>query len=229
MTKRTCSLPGCQNPHRAKGLCSTHYNQQFFAGRHEKILTPCANCGTMTMKGKSTSRRSVCSIDCRYELQWGRKRPPAPGTAMEVWTPTEATVTALPGTRQWTAGTCRVCSAPFISRHTDITCSPECRATRQAEARRGAKYKRRMLLQQATIEVVYRKRIFQADNYRCHLCGRKTLPSKTVPHPRAPTLDHIIPLAQGGTHEPSNCATACFSCNARKSDTYAGQLRMFSY
>lgn len=54
------------------------------------------------------------------------------------------------------------------------------------------------------------------DGYRCHLCNRKTDPTKRVPHPRAPTLDHVIPLSCGGTHEPLNCRTACYICNTRK-------------
>lgn len=37
-----------------------------------------------------------------------------------------------------------------------------------------------------------------------------------MPDRLAPTLDHIIPLAAGGTHEPSNCQCAHFSCNSAK-------------
>jgi len=40
---------------------------------------------------------------------------------------------------------------------------------------------------------------------------------QTVPHPKAPTIDHVIPLAQGGTHEPLNCRAAHFLCNSLKS------------
>lgn len=28
--RRTCSLPGCNERHRSKGLCSTHYNQAYY-------------------------------------------------------------------------------------------------------------------------------------------------------------------------------------------------------
>ena len=31
------------------------------------------------------------------------------------------------------------------------------------------------------------------------------------------TMDHILPLAQGGTSTPDNLALACFHCNRRKS------------
>lgn len=41
---------------------------------------------------------------------------------------------------------------------------------------------------------------------RCWMCGR----------PYANTIDHVIPLARGGSHWPSNLRPACKSCNSRK-------------
>jgi hypothetical protein len=32
------------------------------------------------------------------------------------------------------------------------------------------------------------------------------------------TIDHVLPLAQGGTDDPDNLALACFHCNRRKAD-----------
>lgn len=32
------------------------------------------------------------------------------------------------------------------------------------------------------------------------------------------TVDHIVPLAKGGTHELSNLSVLCRACNARKRD-----------
>lgn len=56
----------------------------------------------------------------------------------------------------------------------------------------------------------------------CGICG---LP---VPHDKAPeklwsaTIDHILPLSQGGTHEPENCQLAHRLCNSIKlADTQA--------
>jgi 5-methylcytosine-specific restriction endonuclease McrA len=41
---------------------------------------------------------------------------------------------------------------------------------------------------------------------RCWMCGS----------PEADTLDHVIPLARGGTNWPANLRPACRSCNSRK-------------
>ena len=34
------------------------------------------------------------------------------------------------------------------------------------------------------------------DRFICQLCGKRVAMSETVPHPRAPTIDHIIPFAE---------------------------------
>jgi hypothetical protein len=36
-------------------------------------------------------------------------------------------------------------------------------------------------------------------------------------------MDHVIPLAKGGTHEPANVRCAHFLCNALKGDGAMGE------
>lgn len=69
MNKRTCTIDGCTKPHRARGLCATHYNQTHQPNRHMKKLVPCAYCGTEVLKGTGGGRvhGAVCSDQCR---QW---------------------------------------------------------------------------------------------------------------------------------------------------------------
>ena len=50
------------------------------------------------------------------------------------------------------------------------------------------------------------KEIQGRNNHRCHYCGKK-----------APlTIDHVIPLSQGGSHSKENIVPACQSCNSSK-------------
>lgn len=51
-----------------------------------------------------------------------------------------------------------------------------------------------------------RQAIFARDKFECQYCGS---------HDEL-TLDHIIPLTQGGTNEDDNLITACVSCNSAK-------------
>lgn len=111
------------------------------------------------------------------------------------------------------------CSRPCRAAHTKATADPE--------TRRQAKRRRRNRLRSAHAEPYRTVDIYKRDGWRCHLCGKPTQRTKVVPHPRAPTLDHIIPLARGGADAPSNVACAHFICNARKGDRPADeQLRL---
>lgn len=48
--------------------------------------------------------------------------------------------------------------------------------------------------------------IFERDGYRCRRCGSTSRLE----------VDHVIPLARGGSNDPSNLQTLCFPCNRRK-------------
>jgi 5-methylcytosine-specific restriction protein A len=43
----------------------------------------------------------------------------------------------------------------------------------------------------------------------CHYCEQSF-------HPSELTMDHIIPIARGGTSAKTNCVTACKACNSKK-------------
>lgn len=99
-------------------------------------------------------------------------------------------------------------------------CSDQCSARRN---RRIGKERRRALKRDAYRANVPRRQVYEADGWRCHICGKKVKRRSQVPDPMAPTIDHVVPLAQGGTHEPANCRTAHFICNARKGDRGGGE------
>lgn len=70
--------------------------------------------------------------------------------------------------------------------------------------------------------------IFERDKWRCQLCGRKTPKSlRGTTDDRAPELDHIVPLALGGSHTRANTQCVCRRCNQKKRATVQGQLRLF--
>ena len=57
-----------------------------------------------------------------------------------------------------------------------------------------------------------RYEVFRRDNNRCRYCGATA--------PDAPmTIDHVIPVALGGSDDPSNLVTACRDCNAGKTSS----------
>jgi 5-methylcytosine-specific restriction endonuclease McrA len=68
MSERTCGVEGCVKPHRARGLCSTHYNQQHQPRRHAKQMVECVICGASIERVVSAARRPTCSVPCRSVL-----------------------------------------------------------------------------------------------------------------------------------------------------------------
>lgn len=54
--------------------------------------------------------------------------------------------------------------------------------------------------------------VLKRDNHTCRYCGA-TAPDATL------TVDHVTPIALGGTDDPSNLVAACRDCNAGKSST----------
>ena len=86
-----------------------------------------------------------------------------------------------------------------------------------------AKAKRRAVKKSAFVENVYRRKVFERDGWRCQLCRKPVKRDAVVPHPKAPVLDHIIPLAAGGTHEPANVQCAHYLCNSLKGDRGGGE------
>ena len=59
--------------------------------------------------------------------------------------------------------------------------------------------------------------ILARDKWTCQLCGEPTPKSlRGTCDPRAPELDHILPIAAGGAHVPENCQCACRECNGAK-------------
>jgi 5-methylcytosine-specific restriction endonuclease McrA len=57
-----------------------------------------------------------------------------------------------------------------------------------------------------------RFKIMERDGFRCRLCGA------TAKHRARLEVDHKVPVAKGGSNDPSNLWTLCFTCNRGKRD-----------
>lgn len=221
--ERTCSVGGCCAPHRARGLCSTHYNRQHQPARHRKVIVACGWCRRPTTKSPDTGRGyqyRFCSLSCRDTWRQRGKLPVAYVGTVERVRPTYPT----PKSRRWVAGRCQRCGAAFVAMalaSTSRYCSHRC-------AKRVAKHRYRARKRDAYVANVSPAKVYARDGWRCQLCGRKVRRRAAVPHPLAPVLDHIVPLARGGTHEPANVQCAHYLCNCIKSDSLGTvQLALF--
>lgn len=161
----------------------------------------CTECGGLTGRRLSDPRVDLDSVRC-WDC-WIRSRRPSVRASVSV--------------TSWTCEHCgKECSRKPTKGQRPRFCSDQCQVN-------AAWHRRRAREKGAFVEDVPRVEVFAADGYRCHICGRMTDKTKVVPHLKAPTIDHIVPLARGGKHERSNCRTACFSCNAKKQDRGGGE------
>ena len=164
---------------------------------------PCVVCGKDTLP-----RRQTCSPECQREhhrrvayAQWKTRQKPE----REI--------------------VCRECGRGFRGRGDRRQfCSTFC--CRRALHRIG-KGIRRARLRQVEVEAIDPKLILRRDRYRCRLCGQST-PARLrgSTHDRAPEVDHIVPLALGGSHTYANTQCVCRACNMTKSARVRGQLRL---
>ena len=55
-----------------------------------------------------------------------------------------------------------------------------------------------------------REKLAEAQNWRCCYCGKNLEKHEA-------TIEHVVPLRQGGANNWSNMAIACSPCNYRRS------------
>lgn len=183
--------------------------------------TPCSGCGTLLWSGVASrpADQRLCR-GCRAARRAGAAR----------WHP---------------ARRCQCCSAEFTPTTGGIqrTCSFSCgQKLRYAEGRGFRRYEtpaqrtaaererwqrknRRRRAQKRAVgtEPYSLAEIAARDGFRCGLCGLRVAMATSVPHPRSPVVDHVIPLARGGSDLRVNVQLAHYRCNAVKGAAGGGE------
>lgn len=86
-------------------------------------------------------------------------------------------------------------------------------------ARASVAVRRARLRNAPVIEHISRQEVYERDQGRCHICGKKVDPQKWH-------LDHLVPLSKGGEHSMRNVAVAHPQCNLSRGATGPAQLRL---
>ncbi len=120
-----------------------------------------------------------------------------------------------PKTKGRASGTRRNGRSKF-NRHTDqgyVTKAGPCTITKAdgtvtvVDALTPREYRAKMKVR-PTISPQKRARIFKRDGGVCRYCDAN-----------AEVIDHVVPIAQGGTNRYSNLVSACTACNTKKGAT----------
>lgn len=121
------------------------------------------------------------------------------------------------GPRVWIAGPCAECGDPFVSQTTSTRFCGDACADRSR--RRGAKHRRRVLLEAGPVDRIGLLSLARRDGWRCHICRRKV--SKATW-----SIDHLVPVSERGAHVWENVALAHHRCNSIRSNRGGAQLRL---
>jgi len=104
------------------------------------------------------------------------------------------------------------------SRSDAVFCSRACtwqahRLKRKLRARGG----------NGAVDGYIRSQIADRDKWRCGICGGSVHKARRHPDPMCGSLDHIVPVSQGGTSEPANLRLTHLVCNVRRGNRGGGE------
>ena len=127
---------------------------------------------------------------------------------------------------------CKDCNAPFVQRTHKGGPEARCQQCRmvaakalRAKFRRINKARDRALRKSGRADAIDPIKVFERDGWKCHICGVKTKKAlRGTYEPLAPELEHIVSLAEGGSHTWGNVACSCRRCNSAKGSASFGQL-----
>jgi len=201
-----CFLGAVQNQQR---FCSEKCRRKDYKHKHcKRIGLPekqCPSCGKM-FSPQFNHQRLCGSANCRnnyYRLRY-----------------LETYVSKL--------CVCKECGNEFktfyLNKHRDY-CSNAC--LKKHGSRVGKATRRARIHKASRIDYFDPLEIFKRDRWTCRLCGKTTpkeLRGKT--DDSSPELDHIIPLALGGSHTKSNVQCLCRKCNQMKGIKVFKQLEI---
>lgn len=128
---------------------------------------------------------------------------------------------------------CQTCQAPFAmrygrqaapnehGRYCSVRCRPQsARVYASYKAmRRAQEHRRRAKKRQGPVERFDAHEIYERDAWMCGLCQQPVDPAVLFPDHMSASLDHIVPIARGGSHTRANVQCAHWICNSHKSDS----------
>lgn len=182
----------------------------------QRVRLKCKKCGSVIERAASTFRQKniTCEV-CEERLKLSKSRATLFYTFL-----------AIKDAK--TPKTCKTCGGVFYSPYrTQMYCSPTCRGRQK---RKGNSYRSRCRKYGVRYDAsVTREAVIKRDDYICQICGKPTDPSDrewgTI-GPMFPTVDHIIALANGGTHTWDNVQCAHAICNSYKRDLLAAEMEV---
>lgn len=192
-----------------------------YTGYYSKVIVRCKLCG----KQKEVSRRSAL-YNGLGECECKRIERKAEKEVEKILTFWDELQKPRPLKRDVVVSFCLTCGKPFVKEGQSPYCSETCKrkARRKKEAIKNDKRLREMSL--SNIEDITLEGLIIRDKNICWLCGKHCdvndsywEGSTFFAGNNYPSIDHVIPLAKGGTHTWDNVRLAHRICNSIKGDS----------
>lgn len=243
-----CSVESCSERVHAKMMCKYHYSRARRFGDASDVFDGrvCDWCGsTFRVNERGDRRKRFCCAECRSEFYNEARRRETAKRQLETVLLckqcgdefySEGTLA-----RRYCSDRCRSAwwrENPTGECSTDGCNRPLCarglckmhykRRARELgmmkpepwdDRRRENYQKRRALKRGADAELIDNAKVFDRDGWMCGICAEAVDPELKWPDPMSVSLDHVVPLAKGGSHTYDNVQCAHLRCNIQKSDS----------
>ena len=224
MTKRICSIDGCQEPHDARGWCAKHY------GRWRNFGDPLAPTARerMVLDGQTRTEKpcSVCeivqpleafSVDLRHsDGRQSRCLMCQRQYRHELWVATHPNYGKV-STAEERRENHRIASAKYRESNREVSNQRSLDwVKRHPEKTAEYNHKRRTVTRGTHVEKVNVFVLADRDNWICGICHKPIDPTLTYPNHGYRSVDHIIPIIMGGLHSYDNTRIAHWICNVRR-------------
>ena len=208
-----------------------------FFNSHSKVVIKCRECGCtfekmykyLHAKANGTYKNEMTCPHCwRKEIEEARRRKREPKerearTKAEQRATKEAELISRQMEERLAIHVCKNCGKEYCIGATGYNskqyCSKKC-MKRWVMRIKNDRRLRRMQAREHDTDITL-ERLFKKDGGVCYLCGNMCDWDDVVDGnagDRYPSIDHVKPLAKGGTHTWNNIRLACRRCNWSKSD-----------
>lgn len=192
-----CAIDECSELERSLGLCSSHY---YVHWKYGDPLWQAPAYDVCTVDDCDSPSRNAANPLCEahYCRKWRN------GT-LEV-------------------GQCTVCQGPLPadSPFSRRFCA-DCALARRRARSRDAEHRRRAASTGEHSERVDTSQIYERDGWRCGICRKRVDRRLAWPHPKSPSLDHVVPISEGGAHTKANVRLAHLTCNTARGARGGGE------
>ena len=164
----------------------------------------CTGCGTQFQAMAKRDGNPYCSHDCYLDNRYGIQRPKASKWKAKIVCLIEIV-------------NCLDCGTLIVRKNSKHIRCKTCAYLKQI-ARANQREHEKRIPNRKLGDKITRKQLHDRDGGRCYICKRKTvLKNKGKKRNRnLSTIDHVIPVCNGGTHTWTNVRNCCWQCNIAK-------------